>query len=86
MRFASLLTAFSFVAAAAAQSNAVTAWLATEVPVSKAGLLANIGGTGSKATGVPVRIIDHDDHSCQAELTLLSLGWLSSCQSQQVEP
>ena len=57
MRFASLLTAFSFVTAAAAQSAAVTSWLSTEVPIAKAGLLANIGGTGSKATGVPVSIM-----------------------------
>lgn len=49
------LTGLAFVGAVCAQSSAVTSFLATEVPIAKAGMLANIGPSGSKASGAKVR-------------------------------
>lgn len=49
-----ILTGLAFVGAVCAQSSAVTSFLATEVPIAKAGMLANIGPSGSKASGAKV--------------------------------
>ena len=51
MRFG-LLTALCFCATTWAQLSAVTSFLDTEGPIAKTGLLANIGGSGSKSAGV----------------------------------
>lgn len=51
MRFV-LLTALCFGATTWAQLSSVTSFLATEGPIAKVGLLANIGGSGSKSAGV----------------------------------
>lgn len=54
MRFV-LLSALLFGATTWAQSASVSSFLATESPIAKANLLANIGGSGStKVTGVKV--------------------------------
>lgn len=53
MRFL-LLTGLWFGASAWAQSSAVSSYLATESAIAKAGLLANIGPSGSKASGAVV--------------------------------
>jgi len=42
---------------ALAQSNSVDAFLASESPIAKAGLLANIGPSGSKSQGAKVGVI-----------------------------
>lgn len=52
-----LLTAFCFSASCIAQLTSADAFLATQVPISKAGLLANIGPNGAKASGAQVNAI-----------------------------
>jgi len=53
MRF-TVLTALCFCATVLAQSSTVDNYVATESPIAKAGLLANIGPSGSKASGAKV--------------------------------
>lgn len=48
-----LLTAFAFCATVFAQSN-VESYIAKEKPIAKAGVLANIGPSGSRASGARV--------------------------------
>ena len=43
-----------FVGSVFAQSSSVDSYIASQGPISKTGLLANIGGTGSKAVGAKV--------------------------------
>lgn len=40
-----------------AQSSTVDAYLASESPIAKAGLLANIGPSGSKASGAKAGVV-----------------------------
>jgi glucoamylase len=49
-----LLTALAFYAAVFAQNAAVDQFVATQYPISKAGVLANIGPSGSKSSGAKV--------------------------------
>ena len=57
MRF-SLLTALVGLAASAfAQSSTADAYVASESPIAKAGLLANIGPSGSKSHGAASGVI-----------------------------
>ncbi|PPQ72654.1 hypothetical protein CVT26_004320 [Gymnopilus dilepis] len=56
MRFA-LLTAFCYFVAASAQSSVVNSYVATESPIAKAGLLANIGPSGAKSSGAKAGIV-----------------------------
>ncbi|KAH9933192.1 glucoamylase [Epithele typhae] len=51
MRFAFLASLAGLATAALAQSTAADAYVASESPAAKAGLLANIGSSGSKAQG-----------------------------------
>lgn len=51
--FSRLLTTVSLVAAAFAQST-VDSYIASEGPIAKTGLLANIGSSGSKSQGAKV--------------------------------
>ena len=62
-----LLTAFAFCAAVFAQNAAVDQFVATQYPISKAGVLANIGPSGSKSSGAKVYFCFH------ANLTFLKL-------------
>ena len=43
-----------FIGSVFAQSSTVDSYIATESPIAKTGLLANIGGSGSKAAGAKV--------------------------------
>ncbi|KAF8999290.1 glycoside hydrolase family 15 protein [Cyathus striatus] len=56
MRF-SVLSAFTFIAAVVSQSSTVDQYVTTESPIAKAGLLANIGTTGSKSSGAKSGVI-----------------------------
>lgn len=49
-----LLTAFCFSASCFAQLASVDTFLTKQVPISKAGVLANIGPSGAKASGAKV--------------------------------
>ena len=49
-----LLSALCFCAAVFAQSSTVDTYIAKESPIAKAGLLANIGPSGAKASGAKV--------------------------------
>lgn len=49
-----LLTALCFHAGCSVQLGSVDKYLAVQVPISKAGLLANIGPDGSRASGATV--------------------------------
>jgi len=50
-----LLTGFAFSTAIFFQNNAVDQFVATQYPISKAGVLANIGPSGSKSSSAKVR-------------------------------
>ncbi|KAJ3509159.1 hypothetical protein NLJ89_g5372 [Agrocybe chaxingu] len=52
-----LVTGLAFITAAFAQSAAVDAWLATQSPIAKAGVIANIGPIGSKSSGALAGIV-----------------------------
>lgn len=46
-----------FVGSVFAQSSSVDSYIASQGPISKTGLLANIGGSGSKAAGAKVHLL-----------------------------
>lgn len=52
-----LLASFALPWVAYAQSSSAAAYLATESPIAKAGLLANIGSSGSKASGAKAGVV-----------------------------
>ncbi|KAF9454874.1 carbohydrate-binding module family 20 protein [Macrolepiota fuliginosa MF-IS2] len=52
-----LFAAFCFAAGCTAQLASVDTYLSTEVPAAKAGLLANIGPSGSKSSGAKAGVI-----------------------------
>ena len=54
MRFALLTALVGLAASAFAQSSTADAYVASESPIAKAGLLANIGPSGSKSSGAKV--------------------------------
>ena len=54
MRFSVLVSLVGLAVGAFAQSSTADAWVASESPIAKAGLLANIGASGSKAAGAKV--------------------------------
>lgn len=54
--FTRLLTSVTLVTAAFAQTNSVDSYIASQSPIAKAGVLANIGGSGSKAQGAKVSL------------------------------
>ncbi|KDR82587.1 hypothetical protein GALMADRAFT_275746 [Galerina marginata CBS 339.88] len=56
MRFI-VLTAFAFCATVFSQSPQVDSFLATQGPIAKAGMLANIGPSGSKSSGAKAGIV-----------------------------
>jgi hypothetical protein len=59
-----LLTAFAFCAAVFSQNAAVDQFVATQYPISKAGVLANIGPSGSKSSGAKVYFCFHVNLTC----------------------
>uniref|UniRef100_A0A8H7XMJ0 Glucoamylase n=1 Tax=Psilocybe cubensis TaxID=181762 RepID=A0A8H7XMJ0_PSICU len=52
-----LLTTLAFCASVLAQSSVVDSFVATESPIAKAGLLANIGPSGAKASGAKAGVV-----------------------------
>ena len=54
MRLILLSVLCHYGAAVLAQSTVVNSFVATESPIAKAGLLANIGPSGSKSSGAKV--------------------------------
>jgi glucoamylase len=58
MRFV-MLSSLCYCALVWAHSSVVDQYVATESPIAKAGLLANIGPSGSKAAGAAVRTLIH---------------------------
>ncbi|KAJ7643801.1 glucoamylase [Roridomyces roridus] len=52
-----LLTALSLCASVFAQSSTVDTYVTTEAPLAKAGLLANIGASGSKSEGAKAGVV-----------------------------
>ncbi|KAF5315001.1 hypothetical protein D9619_007127 [Psilocybe cf. subviscida] len=52
-----LLTVLCYCAAVFAQSSVVDSYVATESPIAKAGLLANIGPSGSKSSGAKAGLV-----------------------------
>ena len=56
MRFA-ILSSLCYCALVRAQLSAVDQYVATESPIAKAGLLANIGPSGSKSAGAKVCVV-----------------------------
>lgn len=57
MRFSkTLVCALGLISSAFAQSSSVDSYISTEDPIAKAGLLANIGPSGSKTQGAKVHI------------------------------
>ncbi|KAF8903104.1 glycoside hydrolase family 15 protein [Gymnopilus junonius] len=56
MRFA-LLPTFCYFTAVCAQSSVVDSYVATESPIAKAGLLANVGPSGAKSSGAKAGIV-----------------------------
>jgi len=54
---------------ALAQSTIVDSYIARESPIAKAGLLANIGSSGSKSSGAKVRFF-HPLHLAADEVSL----------------
>ncbi|KIM36100.1 carbohydrate-binding module family 20 protein [Hebeloma cylindrosporum] len=52
-----LLTGFAFCAAVFAQNAAVDKFVTTQYPISKAGVLANIGPSGSKSSGAKAGVV-----------------------------
>ncbi|KAF8798899.1 glycoside hydrolase family 15 protein [Phlegmacium glaucopus] len=52
-----IFSAAAFCAAVFAQSSTVDQYLATESPIAKAGLLANIGPSGSKSSGAAAGVV-----------------------------
>lgn len=55
--FWSLLTTYLAISSTWAQSSVVDSYIATESPIAKAGLLANIGPSGSKSSGAKSGIV-----------------------------
>ncbi len=54
MRISNVLYGLSLAASTWAQSGSIDAYIASESPIAKAGVLANIGPDGSKASGAKV--------------------------------
>lgn len=52
--YPALLSALCYCAAVVAQSSVVNQYVATESPIAKVGLLANIGPSGAKSSGAKV--------------------------------
>ena len=52
-----IFSAIGYCAAVFAQSSTVEQYVATESPLAKVGLLANIGPSGSKSSGAAVRML-----------------------------
>ncbi|KAI0686282.1 glucoamylase [Cytidiella melzeri] len=55
--FKSVLTCASLVSTIFAQSSSVDSYVATESPIAKAGLLANIGPSGAKSSGAKAGVV-----------------------------
>ena len=55
MRLLALATLASVLASALGQSSSVDSYAASESPIARAGLLANIGSSGAKSAGAKVR-------------------------------
>jgi len=58
MRFA-ILSSLCYCALVRSQLSVVDQYVATESPIAKAGLLANIGPSGSKSAGAKVCVIPY---------------------------
>ena len=56
MRFTLLFTLVGLAVRALAQSSAADAYVASESPIAKSGVLANIGPDGSKSQGAKVEL------------------------------
>ena len=54
MRILGLASVFALLGSAVSQSTLADAYFGTELPIAKAGLLANIGPTGAESSGANV--------------------------------
>ena len=54
----SLATIFGLLGSPISQSNPADEYFSTELPIAKAGLLANIGPSGSKSSGAEVGFLN----------------------------
>lgn len=84
MRPISLLYGLGLTVSAWAQSGSIEAYIASESPIAKAGVLANIGPNGSKSQGAKVYSRFRDSVLREVNLNGLSLGGRGHCQSQHV--
>ena len=61
MRILGLASVFALLGSAVSQSTLADAYFGTELPIAKAGLLANIGPTGAESSGanvcLPIRAV-----------------------------
>lgn len=57
MRFTFLATIVGLAVGALAQSSAADAYVASEGPIAKAGVIANIGSGGSKSSGAKASVL-----------------------------
>lgn len=78
MRWLCLLTAL---AAVCAQSNTVDSYIASELPIAKASLLANIGPNGFRSSGAYVS----SSHTSSNIIDHVTLAWHSDRQSEHVQ-
>lgn len=68
------------------QSSTADAYVASESPIAKAGLLANIGPSGSKSQGAKVRVSRTLSHPIALTCFCHSLVRHSHCQPQHLQP
>ena len=54
MRILGLASVFALLGSSVSQSTPADAYFSTELPIARAGLLANIGSTGAKSSGAEV--------------------------------
>jgi glucoamylase len=57
MRILGLASVFGLLGSAVSQSTSADAYFSTELPIAKAGLLANIGPNGAKSSGAEVCLL-----------------------------
>jgi glucoamylase len=57
MRIFHLASVFGFLSTPVSQPPSADTYFSTELPIAKAGLLANIGPSGAKSSGAEVRFL-----------------------------
>jgi hypothetical protein len=80
-----LLSALSVCVSVLAQTS-VDSYIATESPIAKAGVLANIGPSGSKSQGAKVTRLPCPSVSVILTLAANYVGWGSHRQSKHHQP